>query len=581
MLAVLVGLIAALGAIATAFSPLALLVIAGVLLTVAAVLISLSIAISVFSAALGVIIAEISILTSLLASENCGAAWAALGYLAVMLITLAVGLAALTFGIIGVGVLLLLADALKTLIPLMIALAALPSEDIWSGIGKIAQALLGFILVGLMATALSPVLLVLSAVLTALGIAMTIASAAMYMFVSAFTGLSALTQVSSELIVSGMSKIADAIHNLVMNVLDHVDEFIEKLHNTIVGSAPKIKELVKSLIEIAATAVNEHLPLLIDTVMSAINIIAEKLHLEGVLHFIGAIARIFDSFFGYIADMLEPVVEAGENTTSSFKDGLTNKIDAIVNAAIDIFVAFCNALGDAINQRADELNAAIDKVATAVGSALERYLLPKVKTVADNVMRGLIKGLSFLPGVAGTSGRIGATIIDNINKGTDSHSPSRKAIKAAKNVITGLILGLRSNIGVVRESRNLGELISDNINGALAVLQDYVERDYSITPTITPVLDMNGLTASADVINGMLSGTTSMNIAASVNARLNKNQNENSYGDITRAIGIIHKDLQDLDANNYTVNGITYDDGSTVAMAVNELIRATRMGRRS
>lgn len=590
MLFVLVGLIAALGAIAVAFSPLALLAVAGVLLTVAAVLLALSVAISVFSVALGVIITEIGVLTALLSSENCGAAWAALGYLATLLITLSVGLFMMQFGIIGVGVLLLLSDALKTLIPLLIALAALPSEDIWSGIGKIAQALLGFILVGMMATLLSPVLLTLSAVLTAVGISMTIASAAMYMFVSAFTGLSALTQVSSELIVSGMSKIADAIHNLVMNILDHVDEFIGKLHNTIVGSAPKIKEMIKSLIDIASSAINEHLPTILDAIKQAINIIAEKLHLEGVVQFIGSLAQVFNTFFGYIASMLQPVIEAGQDTTGSYVEGLTSMMDKLANAAVDIYVAFCTSLANVINERGDEIRNAGRELTKAVLNAMTypdgdgESILSKAAKIGANLIDGFLS--AFTSGRMTSAANAGMAIANvtlgamTSKQGFDEHSPSKKAFKIGTNVIQGLVNALKKTNDVYSAAAGVGDGVASRIQESLSILEDYVNGEYVIEPVISPVLDMNGGLATASEISNMLSGTTSMSIAANVNARLNKNQNENPYGDITKAIGTLHNDLQGLEANNYTVNGLTYDDGSTVAVAVTDLIRATKVGRR-
>lgn len=586
MLFVVVGLIAALGALSVAFTPAAMLAVTAALAAAAVVLLALAAVIAVFSIALGIIIGEIEILTSLLSGDKCGAAWAALGYLAVLLITLAVGLAAMTFGIIGVGVLLLLADALKTLIPMLYLLAALPSDDIWSGIGKIAQALLGFLAVGLLAVALSPILLGLSIVLGGLGIALTLVSAAMYIFVSAFTALTTLTQISAEVITNGMGKIADGIHNLIMKLLDHVDEFVTKVHDSLLNNAPKIKEIVKTVIQMASDAVREDLPALIDTVVEAVHTIANKLHLEGVINFITAIRDAVNKVFQFLADIINGEVnDEGGKTAEEYGNGLYGKVSYIANRAIDIFVAFCNALSDTVDNRKHEIVAAALKLGNALYRAFDEEIKPLMERAARNIMDGLISKLdSFMSKYSDLyklGKGLGELTIDAYNAGTDSASPSKKAIKAAQNVINGLFIGLRNNQKVLDVSENLGNSVVDKMKTALDVIQEYASRDYSIEPTIAPVLDMNGVTATADEITQLLSGNTTFGLAASVNAKLNQIQNEDPYYDITRAINTLHNDLQELDANNYTINGVTYDDGSNVANAVGELISAVKVGRRA
>lgn len=46
------------------------------------------------------------------------------------------------------------------------------------------------------------------------------------------------------------------------------------------------------------------------------------------------------------------------------------------------------------------------------------------------------------------------------------------------------------------------------------------------------------------------------------------------------AIDKLRKGLNDIGGPSYTINGITYDDGSNVANAVESLVRAARVERR-
>ena len=52
-------------------------------------------------------------------------------------------------------------------------------------------------------------------------------------------------------------------------------------------------------------------------------------------------------------------------------------------------------------------------------------------------------------------------------------------------------------------------------------------------------------------------------------------------GDVVTAIKKLGKDIGNMDRNSYNINGITYDQGSDVADAVETLVRAIRIDRRS
>ena len=47
------------------------------------------------------------------------------------------------------------------------------------------------------------------------------------------------------------------------------------------------------------------------------------------------------------------------------------------------------------------------------------------------------------------------------------------------------------------------------------------------------------------------------------------------------AIDKLGKQMSNIQSNSYTINGITYDNGSEVADAIETLVRATRIERRA
>ena len=56
----------------------------------------------------------------------------------------------------------------------------------------------------------------------------------------------------------------------------------------------------------------------------------------------------------------------------------------------------------------------------------------------------------------------------------------------------------------------------------------------------------------------------------------------NSNNDILNALGELGNSLaSDRPGDTYNINGVTYDDGSNIATAVGEIIRAARVERRA
>ena len=43
----------------------------------------------------------------------------------------------------------------------------------------------------------------------------------------------------------------------------------------------------------------------------------------------------------------------------------------------------------------------------------------------------------------------------------------------------------------------------------------------------------------------------------------------------------LRKDIADMPRNSYTINGVTYDDGTNVSDAVGSLVRAIKIERRT
>lgn len=110
-----------------------------------------------------------------------------------------------------------------------------------------------------------------------------------------------------------------------------------------------------------------------------------------------------------------------------------------------------------------------------------------------------------------------------------------------------------------------------------------IENGIDETITIRPILDLSAVEAGTGQINRLLGMSHSVGISSNIGAiatMMNNRQNAASNDDVVSAIGKLQKVLRNCSGDSYTINGVTYDDGSNVAGAVKSLIRAARVARR-
>ena len=102
--------------------------------------------------------------------------------------------------------------------------------------------------------------------------------------------------------------------------------------------------------------------------------------------------------------------------------------------------------------------------------------------------------------------------------------------------------------------------------------------------TISPVLDLSDISSGLNQIDGMfgkLSPTVGPSMALSgINEMMTVKSQNGINDDVVSAINKLGDNLNSTSGNSYTINGITYDDGSAISDAIKSLIQAARIERR-
>lgn len=198
--------------------------------------------------------------------------------------------------------------------------------------------------------------------------------------------------------------------------------------------------------------------------------------------------------------------------------------------------------------------------------------------ISQGLANGMNSKLSLIRSVA-------SDMADEAAKATRAKalimSPSRVFYKIGGYMGQGLANALHDYQEVsYKAGRDLGESTIDGLGKSITKMNDYLNADMNVNPTITPVLDLSDVKNGANELNDMLSGMTPTSTIGQINAidkMMNSRVQNGSFDDVVKAVDRLRGALDNVGNTTYQIDGVTYDDGSNVANAVGALTRAIRL----
>ena len=130
---------------------------------------------------------------------------------------------------------------------------------------------------------------------------------------------------------------------------------------------------------------------------------------------------------------------------------------------------------------------------------------------------------------------------------------------------------------------NMANSSLSGVSKAITRINDIVSSNIDAQPTIRPVLDLSEVSSGVGMIDNMFGLNPSIGMLAQVGTISNMmNRNQNGVNDdVITAIKSLGRSLNGRTGDTYNINGITYDDGSNIADAVKNIVRAARVERRT
>ena len=329
----------------------------------------------------------------------------------------------------------------------------------------------------------------------------------------------------------------------------------------------------------------------IDTIVSA--------DFEGLSSGVEELGKVsFSDFVSAFEESASKVDETGEILTSGIAVGIKSGRKNIDDAMEDITVSISSKAtkfyligARAMKNFADGIltqTITAKKAVTSVINACRDTANAKYRSFY-NLGKYLVKGFAsgikentFMAEVAASA--MAEAAYKAAKEALDVNSPSKIFRKLGFAIPEGLAMGIDKLSYMVGNS--VISMTKSAINGtkdAISHIASIVTNNIDAQPTIRPVLDLSDVRSGANAIGNMLNGRT-LSIATrnvgTINSMMKYNQN-GANSDVISAIEDLGRKLGNTNGNIYNINGITYDDGSGVSDAIETLIRAAKIERRS
>lgn len=267
------------------------------------------------------------------------------------------------------------------------------------------------------------------------------------------------------------------------------------------------------------------------------------------------------------------------NVTGKLMSGIVSSVKSKNSTFHTLGVDLMTNLNKGISSKAPDLVKFMKTATTNAVTAVNGYYT-KFYTAGGYVVEGFSKGITAKTFAAEAAAKAMAeAALQAAREALGVQSPSKEFYAIGGYSGQGFVNALCDYEAVAYKSATgMAESAKRGLATAMTKAMEYIDGDMELQPTIKPVVDLSDVIDSSNAISGMFDGTSS-NIRA-VSSFMNNRSQNGSNGDIISAIDKLRGDLSNLGNTYYTVEGVTYDDGSNIANAVAALVREARIERR-
>jgi tape measure domain-containing protein len=424
----------------------------------------------------------------------------AMTVLAGTMIILAVGLTAMILALPGAAALVVAAGALAVIAPVLVLLGSMSWESILKGLTALAGLFLVLGVSALVLLPVIPVIVLLAASLLILGAGVALIGGGLLLIATAFTifvaaGTAGLSVIGAMIglipllatnIALGIGAFVTALAGQATVITAALIVLATTVLDGLITLIPKVVQIFNMLIDAGINLVTQKGPALaaagVGIIITLLSAIESRAALMGVIG-----AGIVTKLIQGITLRIDGVVQAAVTLATRFMDKLGDQAPKLTQSGVDLIIKLVNGIADGIDARQDAMHDA-------------------GKRIGEAIVHGLAAGIS-----GAASGAIGAAIdvaknaIAAAKRALDSHSPSREFMKLGAFASQGLAIGI-TNAGkfASRSAANVATSAMDAVREKMQGMRDLVPSMSDVNPTIKPVLDLTDISKKASKISDML-----------------------------------------------------------------------------
>lgn len=328
----------------------------------------------------------------------------------------------MTTALPGAAALLVVAAALMVLQPVLAAFGAMSLAEIGTSLLMLAGV---FVVIGLTAVVLAPlvpVLLALGVALGLLGVAMLAAGAGVFLFSSGLAVLAAVGTAGAAAIIG----IVSGLIGLIPKLMTEIGKGVVAFAKVIATAGPAIFKAMTTVISSMIKAIAVLTPQIVTTLLRMLTMLLQQLA-NYVPKMVSAGMRLIIGILNGIAQNIGKMITAATNVVVNFLNGIAKNLPRIIESGVHLILSFINGITKALNAHSSELGAAGGRLAMAI-------------------VKGMVKGIaSGIGEVVSAAKHLASAALDKAKSVLGINSPSKEFEKIGKFVVEGFRKGLDGN----------------------------------------------------------------------------------------------------------------------------------------
>ena len=362
--------------------------------------------------------------------------------------------------------------------------------------------------------------------------------------------------------------LTDLIGTAIITLLESIHAFIRAnkgaLEHSIFGIVEVILEVITDagtwvltvltgiLSSIGAGLLNaianivEHLPWVGESLATSIRGLADKMPSpEELMEDWQAGQSGVESYLQKFIPPEQEIVKTGKDVTENLGIGMEEGTAELQESISKVSENFTTAFSDVPNKSQEQGQLVLPMFAEGVLSG-EGEASTAITGVGENMVgffdslpdNASTSGTNFLTGwtngfiakwnsgeVSGAIQNVGGQIVDTLNDATGVHSPSIYARETGQYFLEGLAQGLGDEQdGILTQVTGFGDLLVKALSGTMAEVGMIADEDLTLSPKITPVVDLTNLNQASGMIDHAFG--KSYGVSASVGQAVNRRMSE-------------------------------------------------------